>query len=114
MSADRNLSPDQFDLVRSTPAPGSTLSQLHDSRYSREPEYMAALQADIEKNGFRNPVRTSANQDGTVSILDGIHRASVAYHLGIPLPTMSDDRAEDNRHSALWHKKARKIWQASR
>jgi ParB-like chromosome segregation protein Spo0J len=69
---------------------------------------MAALEADVKKNGFRNPARVSPNADGSIALLDGSHRAAVAYHLGIALPVSNGDN-EDTRHTNLWHKKLRQI-----
>lgn len=107
MSAQDHLQPHQFDQVRQTQT-GATIASLHESRYSREPEYMAALEADVKKNGFRNPVRVSPDADGSISLLDGSHRAAVAYHLGIPLPVSNGDN-ENTRNTSLWHKKLRQI-----
>lgn len=107
MSADNYLHPDQFGLVRQTQTE-ATIEGMHAYRYSREPEYMAALEADVKKNGFRNPVRVSPNPDGSMALLDGSHRAAVAYHLNIPLPISNGD-GEDTRHTNRWHKKLREI-----
>lgn len=105
MSAQDYLQPEQFGQVQWGNQP---LARVHDHRYSKDPGYMAALEADIQKNGFRNPVRVIHNPDDSVFLVDGSHRASVAYHLGIPLP-VSDGKGEDTRHTSTWHKKHRKI-----
>lgn len=44
------------------------------------------LKEDIEKNGVKDPVSIVVARDGAEIILDGNHRASLAYHLSIPLP----------------------------
>lgn len=108
MTATDMLHPDQFDKVRQAQT-GATIADLHESRYGREPAYMAALTTDVKKNGFRNPARVSPNADGSLALLDGGHRAAVAYHLNIPLPVSNGDN-ENVRNTNLWHKKQRQMY----
>jgi len=60
-------------------------NNTHERRLEKIDNFIA-LREDIEKNGVIEPVRLVVARDGAKIIIDGNHRASLAYHLGIDIP----------------------------
>ncbi len=59
------------------------LIKLIDRKGFRTEEQIAALKADIMKQGIKYPVELTENEDGTFRVYDGNHRIEIAKDLGI-------------------------------
>jgi hypothetical protein len=111
MAASDHLHPDQFGRIRN-PYMNIGLGEISRRLYSQQPEYMSALEDDVKQNGFQHPVETEQTPEGEHHILDGHHRAAVAYNLGIPFPRADKNyrRSPANKDSeARWHRIGRDL-----
>ena len=57
----------------------------HEKRIYKVRNYIA-LYSEIQRDGIREPITVATAPDGESVIVDGNHRCSIAYHLGIDVP----------------------------
>jgi hypothetical protein len=78
----RVLEPGQFWGLTFGDHPDMDIYDLTEMLYATEPEYMAALEADILRHGVLEPVQ----MNGYGAVSNGHHRLAVAFTHDIPVP----------------------------
>lgn len=75
----------------------------HKTRMNRIQKFIA-LKEDIIRNGVKVPISLVVTYDGSTIIIDGNHRASLAYHFGLDVPCIYI-KLESALRRTIWNKK---------
>lgn len=77
-----DLAPDQLEQLVFSDFAGATIRQIADYLYATEPNFMAALEADIRLRG----ISQAAELLGEHLVVRGHHRMAAAWRADMPVP----------------------------
>lgn len=96
----RQVPPEEFSKYHYPDYRVSTLPALVRHFKKTSPDYFNEIRDDVQRNGFTTPVLVRRNGPGgrplpKPQVMEGHHRAAVAYDLGMPLPVGDYDNPAD-------------------